>query len=153
MCDMRLAAVILTVLSTQALHAGGKTYQAGKLNDIVIKDITMTMPFPTGNGMSIPLHIGINYQFQISADDILYVGSCWSKGKRNYGADWVLKDPVEFRVDKGRLFLKRPVKGELRLAVMSRFRVVPMKDSAGVEQQSSEPLPPFATKQIEPECH
>jgi hypothetical protein len=97
--------------------------------------------------------VGINYQFEIRADDILYVGSCWSKDNRNYGSDWVLKDPNEFRVEKGKLFLKRPVKGELRLALMTRLRMVSTKDDAGAERQSFEPLPPFATRQIVPECH
>jgi len=154
---MRCAVLIVVLLPTLTVHAGVKSYLSGKLTDVVIKDMTTTISIPistgTGNGLQMPLHIGINYQFEISAGDLLYVGSCWSKSKRNYGSDWVVKDPVEFRVEKDKIFLKRPVKGELRLALMGRFRVVSTKDAAGTEKQSFEPLPPFAMRQIEPECH
>jgi hypothetical protein len=157
MCEMRRAVLIVVLLPTLAVHAGIKSYLSGKLTDVVIKDMTTTISIPistgTGDGMQMPVHMGVNYQFEISADDVVYVGGCWSKGKGNYGSDWVVKDPIEFRVEKGKLFLKRPVKGELRLALMGRFRTVSKKDAAGVEQQSLEPLPPFATRQIEPECH
>ena len=153
--QMRLAALTVTVLSAQALYAGTKLYQAGKLNDVAIKDMTYTMSLPIATGnVPFPLHMGINYQFQISTDDnVLYLGSCWSKGKRNYGSEWVVKDPVQFRVEKSKLFLKRPTRGELRLALMGRFRVVSTKEETGAGHQSLQPLPPFATKQIEPECH
>jgi len=156
---VKLAGELVSVLST------GKKFQrpfsscfqdeVGKLTEVDIKDMTTTMSFPTGTGnLALPLHMGINYQFQISTDkNIVYFGSCWSRGKRNYGSDWVVKDPVEFRIQKGKLFLKRPTKGELRLALMGRFRVISTKDESGADHQSFEPLPPFATKQIEPECH
>jgi hypothetical protein len=157
MCEMRRSTLILILLAAVAVKAGVKPYPTGKLGNVVVKDMTTTISFPistgTGDGLQMPLHMGVNYQFEISVDDILYVGSCWSKGKRNYGSDWVIKDPVEFRVEKNKLFLKRPLKGELRVALMGRFRVASTKDAAGNEKQSFEPLPPFAIRQIEPECH
>jgi hypothetical protein len=154
---MQRPGLILILLSAVMVHAGVKSYLSGRLTDVMIKDMTTTISIPistgAGNGLPIPLHMGINYQFEISVDDIVYFGSCWSMGKRNYGSDWVVKDPVEFRVEKDKLLLKRPVKGELRLALMGRFRVVSTKDAAGTEKQSFQPLPPFATRQIEPQCH
>jgi hypothetical protein len=152
---MRRSTPIVAVLLVQVLYAGAKMYQTGKLNDVVIKDMTTTISLPVGpDSLPFPLHIGINYEFQISTDDnIVYFGSCWSKGKRNYGSDWVVKDPIEFRVEKDRLFLKRPSKGELRLALMGRFRTVATKDEAGADHQSLQPLAPYAARQIEPECH
>lgn len=156
MCDMR-GVILIILLSALMVHAGVKSYSSGRLTDVVIKDMTTTMSIPistgTGNGLQIPLHLGVDYQFEIWVDDIVYFGSCWSKGKRNYGSDWVVKDTVEFRVEKDKLILKRPVKGELHLALMGRFRSVSTKDAAGTEKQSFQPLPPFATRQMEPECH
>ena len=156
MCEMRRPLPIVVLLATFAAHAGVKSYLAGKLTEVVIKDMTFMMPVPLStpsDNLQMPVHMGINYQFEISVGDTLYIGSCWSKAKKNYSSDWVVKDPIEFRVEKGKLFLKRPVKGELRLALMGRFRTVSKKDAAGTEHQSPEPLPPFATRQIEPECH
>lgn len=156
MCEMRRTLPIVVLLATFAASAGVKSYLSGKLTDVVIKDMTFMMAVPLSTpseNLQVPLHMGVNYQFEISVDDVLYIGSCWSKAKQNYSADWVVKDPIEFRVEEGKLFLKRPVKGELRLALMGRFRTVSKKDAAGTEHQSLEPLPPFATRQIEPECH
>jgi len=155
MLAMRCRTFIATVLLAPLLYAGAKVYQTGRLNEVAIKDMTTTMSLPIGTGnLPIPLHIGINYQFQISTDDsIIYFGSCWSKGKKNYGSDWVVKDQIEFRVEKGKLFLKRPKKSELRLSLIGRFRVVSTKDEAGADHQSLQPLAPYVAKQIEPECH
>jgi hypothetical protein len=154
---VRRAALIAVLSPALMVHAGTKSYLSGKLTDVTIKDMTTTISIPiatgTGDGFPMPFHMGVNYQFEISVDDIHYLGSCWSKGKRNYASDWVVKDSVEFRVEKDKLFLRRPVKGELRLTLMGRFRVVSTKDVAGTEKRSFEPLPPFATRQIEPECH
>ena len=154
MCAMRRLALIVAMLSAQVLFAGAKLYQSGKLNEVAIKDMTTTLSIPGGpENFPFPLHMGINYQFQMSTDDnIIYLGSCWSKGKKNYGSDWVVKDPIEFRVEKDRLFLKRPIKGELRLALIGRFRVDSANDESGAGNRSLQPLAPFAAKQIEPEC-
>lgn len=112
------------------------------------------IPLPTaGQNLSIPLPLGISYQFMIQSDMIVYVCNCWSKDKGNYGSEWVVNDPVGFRVEKDKVFLKRPKKGELRLALMTRLRALPLTDEAGEFQNSSEPLPPFATRQTVPQCH
>jgi len=136
-------------------YAGERNYRAGVLKRIDIKDMTSTLPIPTGSGQNValPLPLGINYQFQIQSDMIVYVGNCWSKDKRNYGSEWVVNDPIEFRVDKDKLLLKRPNKAEFHLALMTRLRVLPSKGEAGTGQTSVEPLPPFATHQTVPQCH
>jgi hypothetical protein len=48
-----------------------------------------------------------------------------------------VNDPIEFRVDKDKLFLKRPNKGEFRLALMTRVRVLPSKDEGGAGKARS----------------
>ena len=151
---MKRGIPLILVFVALAAYAGERNYRAGVLKRIDIKDVTSTLPIPTGSGQNIalPLPLGINYQFQIQSDMIVYVGNCWSKDKKNYGSEWVVNDPVGFRVEKDKVFLKRPTKGELRLALMTRLRVLPKKDEAGELQNSLEPLPPFATRQTVPQC-
>lgn len=150
--------VIPWILTFAALAAYPRehSYRAGTLDEIAIQDMTTTISIPvmTGPGGSLPylLHMGTNYQFQIRADDILYVANCWSKNKKNYGSAWVVKDPVEFRIAKDKFFLKRPDKKELRLALVTRLRIVQGK-SEGNTEQSVQPLSPFVTRQSIPECH
>ena len=145
---------LLLIFIALAAHAGEHTYRPGTLKRIDITDVTATLPIQTGtvDNLAIPLPLGINYQFQVQSDMILYVGNCWSKDKRSYGSEWVVNDPVGFRVDKDKLFLKRTGKGELRLALMVRFRMRPKEEAEG-HPNSSEPLPPFATRQSVPQCH
>jgi hypothetical protein len=152
---MNRGAPLLLILVALAAHAGEHTYRSGTLKRIDIKDVTSTIPIQTGTGdnLALPLPLGINYQFQVQSDTILYVGNCWSRDKRGYGSEWVVNDPVGFRVDKDQLFLKRPTKGELRLALMVRYRVLPSKDEAGTERSALEPLPALATRQTVPQCH
>jgi len=72
---MRRAALIAVLLPTLAVHAGTKSYLSGKLADVTVKDMTTTISIPistgTGNGLQMPLHMGINYQFEISPKDLL----------------------------------------------------------------------------------
>jgi hypothetical protein len=145
---------LLLLFVALAAHAGEHTYRSGTLKRIDITDVTGAVPIQTGtaDNLAIPLPLGINFQFQVQSDMILYVGNCWSKDKRGYGSEWVVNDPVGFRVDKDKLFLKRPAKGELRLALKVRFRMRP-KEEAGGHPNSLEPLPPFATRQSVPQCH
>ena len=108
---------LMVVFLALAAYAGEHNYQAGILKRIDVKDMTTTLPIPSGSGQNValPLPVGINYQFQIQSDMIVYVGNCWSTDKKNYGSEWVVNDPIEFRVDKDKLFLKRSNKGELQL--------------------------------------
>ncbi len=151
---MKRGIPFLVLVVALSANAGERSYRTGTLLKVDVKDVASAIAIPTSTGqnVSIPLPLGINYQFQIKSDIIVYVANCWSKDKRNYGSDWVVNDPVEFRVEKDELFLKKPSKGELRLALMTRLRVIPKPDETGTSSQSVEPLPPFATRQTIPEC-
>jgi len=146
--DMKRSIPLLTLLIALAARAGERSYRSGILKQIEIKDATGDISIPTaaGQNLSIPLSLVVNYQFQIQSDMIVFVGNCWSKDKRTYGSEWVVNDPIGFRVENDKLFLKRPTKGELRLALMTRLRALPKKDEAGEVPNSFEPLPPFATR-------
>lgn len=152
---MKRGVLLLILFVAVAASAVERSYRSGILKQVEIKDVTSAIPVSTGAGQtaSIPIPLGLNFEFQVQSDMIVYVAGCWSKGKRSYSSEWVVNDPVEFRVEKDKLFLKRPSKGELRLALMMRLRVLPTKDVTGEVHQSVEALPPFATRQTVPECH
>ena len=147
---------LIVIFVVLAAHAGEPSYRSGILKRLDIKDVTGGLPIQTGPGQDIvlPLPFGIDYQFQVQSDMIVYVGMCYSNpnDKRNYGADWVVNDPVEFRVDKDKLMLKRSPKGELRLALLTRLRVLPSKDGAATGQSSVEILRSLVTRQTVPQC-
>lgn len=150
-----LVVTLLVLLCALEAHAGQHIYRTGVLKRVGVRDLNMRLPMPTAPGqpdVDIPLHVGINYQFEIQSDTIIYVATCWSKGKRNYGSEWIVNDPAEFRFDKDKLFLKRPGKGELRLALLTRLRVRDSQDESTSGQTSIEPLPAFATQHTVPEC-
>jgi predicted metalloprotease len=151
---MKQGIPLLVIVAALSAYAGEHSYQTGTLQKIDIKDVTsaFSIPTTTGQNVSMLLPLGINYQFQIKSDTVVYVANCLSKNKKNYGSEWVVNDPVKFRVEKDKFFLKKPDKGELRLALMTRLRVLPKSDDAGATQQSVEPLPPFATRQTVPQC-
>jgi hypothetical protein len=120
---MKRGIPLLIIVMDLSAHAGERSYRTGTLQKVDIKDVTSEIPIPTTTGQNIwfPLPLGINYQFQIKSDIIVYVANCWSKDKKDYGSEWVVNDPIEFRVEKDKLLLKRPSKGELRLALMTRL--------------------------------
>lgn len=149
---MKRRVPLLIVLVAVVASAGERPYRSGILKQVEMKDVASAIPV-SGQSASIPIPLGIRYEFQVQSDVIVYVANCWSKDNRNYGSEWVLNDPVEFRVEKDQLFLKRPNKGELRLALMTRLRVLPKKDETGEVHQSVEALPPVATRHTVPECH
>jgi|HubBroStandDraft_6_1064221.scaffolds.fasta_scaffold152112_2 hypothetical protein len=99
---MKRSIPLLILFVALAARAGERSYRSGILKQIEIKDVTGDMPIPTaaGQNVSIPLPLGINYQFQIQSDMIVHVGNCWSKGKRSCGSEWVVNDPIGFRVEK-----------------------------------------------------
>jgi hypothetical protein len=155
MSGMRRGLPLIVMFLVLAAHAGERRYRSGVLKRVDIEDVVASLPLQTRPGQSIalPIPLGLDYQFQIQCDMIVYVGMCKSKDKRNYGADWVVNDPIEFRVDRDKLFLKRSPKGELRLARLTRLRVMPNKNDAAGKQSSVEVLSSLATSQTVPECH
>jgi len=78
---MRRGIPYIVVFVAFAAHAGEHNYRGGVLKRIEIKDVTSTLPIPTGSGQNIalPLRLGINYQFEIQSDMMVYVGNCRSK--------------------------------------------------------------------------
>jgi len=62
------------------------------------------------------------YVFQIQLDDLMYFAE-YNAGKLSYQPQWIVNDPIEFRVGKdNRMFLKRPDGKELELSIAKRIR-------------------------------
>ena len=105
-----------------------RAYLTAKLSKVLAKDIYATANIPpltqNGSGLTLPLPLGVMYQFDLDADGITYVAACMSKAKRSYAGEWIVNDPVQFRVEKDKLFLKRPNGKELRLGLLTRVRGV-----------------------------
>jgi hypothetical protein len=98
---MRRSIALLVLLAAGSSYASDKTYQAGRLNGIAIQDVTKTYAAPErGRDYFQTWHFGVDYQFQIVADDIVYIADCWSRATRNHASDLLLKDPIEFRIEK-----------------------------------------------------
>lgn len=165
--------MILLLCPTVAVDAQSeKSSLVGILDAIIVKDMSTSIsvpptddglinagkrapsaPYPksTGPNFKVPLHL-VQYQFRIQANDIFYVAACVSTRGAKYTSGLVVKGPVQFRVDKDKLFLNHSPKSELRLALIARLREVSKKNNEGREQRSFETLPLFATPKTVPEC-
>lgn len=155
MRPMRRGSQLIIFIVALAAQAGERVYQRGNLTEINIKDLSipLVMPGPIGNSagipLSLPIQLGIAYQFTIESDGITYFAQCDSnrENPRNFAAEWIVRDPIDFRIDRDKLLLKRANKRELRLGLLLRFR----NQQEGSKTQIRE-IPPFAARQIVPEC-
>ncbi len=72
---MKRSLPVLTIFIALAAYAGERSYRSGILKKIEIKDVTGAIPLPTaGQNLSIPLPLGISYQFMIHAAGALGFG-------------------------------------------------------------------------------
>ncbi len=142
---MRVMRIIflMALLLAMPTHAADKIYETGKLTGVKMTDVTapVTIPpmNPNASGMVLPIPLGVTYMFTIEKDGVSYYAACVSKQKKSYAADWVVNDPVQFRIDKEKFFLRRPKGKEMRLALVTRVR------NATSEAQPS-------ARQMIPEC-
>ena len=140
---MRKFFAIALLLLAVPVHSSDKVYETGKLMGVKISDSTMPLTIPpmspNSSGMVLSVPTGVIYWFTIEKDEISYFAACASRRKKSYAAGWVVSDPVQFRVNKETLFLKRAKGKEMRLALIMRVR------NATSETQTS-------AKQMIPEC-
>jgi len=94
-------------------------YQAGKLLDIAVQDVSRGTAIIGGMAAPIP---GKLYLFQIQLDDLVYFAE-YRAGKLGYKPDWVVNDPIDLRFGKeNRMFLKRPDGKELEVLIVKKVR-------------------------------
>ena len=111
--------VLLLSIAVAAASKAKPSYQAGKLIDLSVQDVTMGFGVIGGIAAPIP---GRLYVFQIQVDDIVYFAA-YKAGKLSYKPEWVVNDPIEFRVGKeDKAFLKRPDGKELEVVVVKKVR-------------------------------
>lgn len=114
--------VMLVVISV-VCFAAEKQYQTGKLVDVESEGYSRLVGnASTGSSTSIRYH---ENRISVQAGDTIYVGECtqkphWSSCKPG---DWVIGDPIEFRIEKGHLWLKKPNGKELKTKIVKRVRV------------------------------
>jgi hypothetical protein len=130
-----LVAILLIAIPAQATD---RTYETGKLSNVTITDSTasVTIPpmAPNASALVLPLRLGVIFHFTIEQKEITFQAGCFSKDKKSYAAEWVVNDPVQFRVEKDKLFLKRPNGKELRLALLMRVRDAKSETQTSAEQ-------------------
>jgi hypothetical protein len=96
-----------------------KIYQTGKLLDLQVQNVSRGVAVIGSMAAPIP---GLLYAFQIQCDDLVYFAT-YSAGKLSYKPDWIVNDPIDFRLDKGAMFLKRPDGKELEVRIVKKVRV------------------------------
>jgi hypothetical protein len=145
---------LLILLLVPAAEARDKMYATGQLAQVTMSDIVFPLNVPplcqNCAALQLPLPLGVTYMFDIQQDDITYVGACTAKTKKSYAADWVIHDPVEYRVEKDKLFLKRPNGKELRLGLVTRIRNTKQEPAQPVSSQTA---PQKSARLMIPDCH
>jgi len=113
---------VLAVLVLLGLPTASKdkpSYQIGKLIDLSVQDVTRGVGVIGGMAAPIP---GKLYVFQVQLGDVVYFAE-YKAGKLSYKPEWVVNDPIEFRLDKDdEAFLKRPDGKELEVVVVKKVR-------------------------------
>ena len=122
---MRVVGAVLSILAAIALVSGvaaakdKPTYQTGKLIDMSVQDVTRGIAVVGGIAAPIP---GKLYVFQIQLDSLVYFAQ-YGAGKLSYKPDWIVNDPIEFRLGKeDKAFLKRPDGKELEVVIVKKVR-------------------------------
>ncbi len=95
-----------------------KTYQTGKLVDLQVQNANRGIAVIGSMAAPIP---GLLYLFQIQCDDLVYFAT-YSAGKLSYKPDWIVNDPIDFRLDKSSMFLKRSDGKELEVKLVKKVR-------------------------------
>ena len=141
---------LLILLLVPLADARDKSYATGTFAQVTISDIVVPLKVPplcqNCSAVEFPVPLGVTYMFEIEQGDIRYVAACTSRAKKSYAADWVIHDSVEYRIDRDKLFLKRPNGKELRLGlVMKVRRTAPQPVSQAASQKPA--------RLMIPDCH
>jgi hypothetical protein len=144
-------AILLLVIRAEGADT---TYVTAKLTKVLATDLSAPMHIPplvqNGSALDLTIPLGVMYQFTVEADGITYLAACTSKAKKSWFAEWIVNDPIQFRVHKDEFFLRRPNGKELRLLLMTRIR--PTKSEDGDLSKTSEITPQSTSRQNIPEC-
>jgi hypothetical protein len=119
---VKAALAVLAVCVSVSIAVGDKdkpVYQTGKLLDVTVQGVSRGTAIIGGIAAPVP---GKLYVFQIQSDSLVYFAE-YRAGALNYKPDWVVNDPIEFRLGKeNKMLLKRPDGEELEVAVVKKVR-------------------------------
>lgn len=105
-----------------------KSYDTGKLLDIQESKETRVVSYNTtknknGSTVTTPVMDTVKlYDISVKVGDMTYVGRyepTWSFSKR---PNWVIGDPIEVRIDKDKMYIKKSDGKELKTKVIKRIR-------------------------------
>src|SRR5215470_5988221 len=123
----RTAYLFLFIL---AFHCAGsarkRSYEQGKVVDFAPKYIDWP-GIPIGPLPPSPTRIRIGYELQLQVGDdtyFLYAATCCPPSSFRGKFDWAVGDPVEFRANKGKMFVRRPGGQELNARLVKIVRGV-----------------------------
>lgn len=110
--------LVAFLVSLATAKDGPKAYEVGKLLDLTVEDVSRGTAIIGGMAASIP---GRLYVFKIQLGELVYVAE-YRAGKLSYKPEWIVHDPIELRLEKDKMFLKRPDGKELEVMVIKRVR-------------------------------
>jgi hypothetical protein len=112
---VRIGVAILVVLALSlpgVAHGEGRTYQTGNLVSVNSPELPFTLPPVVAGGPSITIPLHLSYEFEVRNGDIVYLGFC---RRSDYKPEWRVGEDVQFRLQKDKMYLKRPNGKEFRL--------------------------------------
>jgi hypothetical protein len=118
------AILVLLVLALHSapIYGSEKTYEDGKLVSVNSPEVSLTIPplVPSGPTVTFPLHL--SYHFGVQQGDVVYICYCQ---KRDYKAEWRVGDAVQFRLQRDKMYLKRPNGKEFKLEFLLEAKLGP----------------------------
>lgn len=144
---MPFGVLLICVIIIRPLLATERRYEVGKILDLKTLDLQAPVPF-LGTSTQVPF--ATQFQFQIQANNIVYITGCVAK-KGSYDPVLAENDSVQFRVDKSTVYIRRTGGNELKLALLTRVRLS-KNNSEDPEKETIETIPPYRTHMSVPEC-
>jgi hypothetical protein len=100
-------------------ESSSESYATGKLIELTIEPVTRGA-IVYGN-LAASIHNTV-YMFQIQASDFIYFAQYTARA-HDYKPNWIINDPINFRFEKKKMFLKRPDGKEMEVLLVKTVRV------------------------------
>jgi len=114
-----LPALSVLFLIATSLAKEKPSYLTGKLLDVTVQDVTRGIGIVGSMAAPIP---GKLYTFQIQSGGLVYFAQ-YSAGTLSYRPEWIVNDPIEFRLGKeDKMLLKRPDGKDLEVMILKKVR-------------------------------
>jgi hypothetical protein len=117
-----VACLFLLLLSPLGASAKQPIYQHGRLTAVSPKYID-SPALPSGYLFSPQILIGYTIQFQV--EGVTYFADVASCCQQKGNLEWKANDPIEFRFDNSRLFVKRAPAKELQAKLLNAVPTIP----------------------------